>query len=162
MHWKEYKVTSLRKKSNLAWNGKDKGWPTFLFLQKENNQRHTEMSEAAHSLTTIGRISHQGGYHRPMGQDASAERSHKTGKWTHDFWSFPHPGLIFGWSELEEPYVAKSLGISLGVTLLRIIYLLTHIKSIQSKYNQFHRTNQKYQLKKKLLSRKYFWQKHPF
>ena len=44
--------------------------------------------------------------------------------------------------------MAKSLGISLGVTLLRIIYLLTHIKCIQSKYNQFLRTNQKYQLKK--------------
>ena len=52
--------------------------------------------------------------------------------------------------------MAKSMGTSLGVTLLRIIYLLTHMKCIQSKYNQFLWTNQKYQLRKTAFSEIYF------
>lgn len=65
--------------SNLAWNGKDKGWPTFLFLQKETNQRHTEMIEVAHNLTAIDGISHRGGHHRPMGKMLRCREDTKQG-----------------------------------------------------------------------------------
>lgn len=84
------------KECNLALNGNDKGWPTVLFLQKENNQRHTETLQVAHNLTATSCIRHQGGCHRPTGKDDYVQRSQKTGKGTRDFSWFLYLGLIFG------------------------------------------------------------------
>ena len=47
---------------------KTRGGQHFSFFKKKIKAHRDDWG--AHNLTAIGGISHRGGYHRPMGQDA--------------------------------------------------------------------------------------------